>query len=88
MLIIDNIGMLMHLYGLGKIAYVGGGFDKGIHNILEPAAYGLPVVFGPNYKKFNEAVQLIHLGGATSIQSSRQLKEILNYLIYTKGKTG
>ncbi|MBK9734040.1 MAG: hypothetical protein IPO92_03345 [Saprospiraceae bacterium] len=55
-LFIDNIGMLSGLYKNAKYAYVGGGFQKGIHNILEPAVFGIPVFFGPNFKKFNEAV--------------------------------
>ena len=54
-LIIDNIGMLSALYQYGDIAYIGGGFGVGIHNTLEAAAFGLPVIFGPNYAKFNEA---------------------------------
>lgn len=63
-LIIDNIGMLSSLYQYGKIAFIGGGFGKGIHNILEAAVFGLPIFFGPHYKKFNEAVDLVNLGGA------------------------
>ena len=57
-LIIDNIGMLSSLYQYGEIAYIGGGFGKGIHNTLEPLAFGLPVLIGPNYQKFTEAVEL------------------------------
>jgi len=68
-LIIDNIGMLSSLYQYGSIAFIGGGFGKGIHNILEAATFGLPVVFGPNYQKFSEAKELIKLGGAFSINS-------------------
>ncbi len=80
-LIIDNIGMLSSLYRYGEIAYVGGGFGKGIHNILEAAVYGIPVIFGPNYSKFNEAVELIKLGCAFSIDSSESLKSLLNRLL-------
>ena len=68
-LIIDNIGLLSSLYGYGEIAYVGGGFGAGIHNILEPASYGVPIIFGPAYRKFQEAVDLIKLGGGISIES-------------------
>ncbi|MFO7862561.1 MAG: glycosyltransferase N-terminal domain-containing protein [Salinivirgaceae bacterium] len=59
-LIIDNIGLLSKLYRYGTIALIGGGFGKGIHNILEPAVYGLPVLFGPNYKKFHEAKTMVN----------------------------
>ena len=62
-LIIDNIGLLSKLYRYATVAYIGGGFGVGIHNILEAVAYGKPVVFGPNYHKFQEAHDLIDLGG-------------------------
>lgn len=68
-LIIDNIGLLAHLYAYAGIAYIGGGFGKGIHNILEAAVSGIPVIFGPNYKKFREATDLVRLGGAFSISN-------------------
>ncbi len=68
-LIMDNIGMLSSLYQYGTIAYIGGGFGKGIHNILEAATFGLPIIFGPNYKKFTEANELINLNCAFSITS-------------------
>lgn len=64
-LIIDNIGMLSSVYRYASIASVGGGFGKGIHNILEAACWGIPVLFGPNYGNFREAVKLIELGGAS-----------------------
>ena len=72
-LVIDTIGLLSSLYRFGTMAYVGGGFDAGIHNILEAAVYGIPVVFGPRYKKFNEAVDLIRLGGAHAICTKEEL---------------
>ena len=65
-LIIDNIGMLSSAYRYAYISAVGGGFGKGIHNILEPACWGIPVLFGPRYKKFREAVELKASGGARS----------------------
>ncbi len=68
-LIIDGIGMLSALYRYGQVAYIGGGFGKGIHNTLEAATYGMPVVFGPGYHKFKEAIDLIEKGGAFSIES-------------------
>jgi 3-deoxy-D-manno-octulosonic-acid transferase len=64
-LIIDNIGMLSSVYRYASMASVGGGFGKGIHNILEAACWGIPVLFGPNYRNFREAVKLIELGGAS-----------------------
>lgn len=73
-LIIDNIGMLSSLYKYGNMAYIGGGFGTGIHNILEAATFGLPVIFGPNYSKFNEAIELISLGGAFSIENQNELE--------------
>jgi len=79
-LIIDNIGMLSSLYQYASIAYIGGGFGKGIHNVLEPATFALPIIFGPNYKKFAEATELIDLGAAFPIQSTTDFKYILNEL--------
>jgi len=72
-LIIDNIGMLSSLYQYGKVAYIGGGFGAGIHNTLEAAAFSLPVIFGPNYQKFQEAKDLIQLGAAQSIANANEL---------------
>ncbi len=72
-LIIDNIGMLSSLYQYGKVAYIGGGFGTGIHNTLEAAAFGLPVIFGPKYDKFQEAKDLIAIGAAESISSVEEL---------------
>lgn len=76
-LIIDNIGMLSSLYQYGTIAFVGGGFGKGIHNILEAATFGLPVIFGPNYHKFAEAKALIKLGGAFAIEDAAEFEKIM-----------
>jgi 3-deoxy-D-manno-octulosonic-acid transferase len=81
-LIIDNVGMLSKLYQYATIAYIGGGFTKdGIHNILEAAVYGKPVLFGPNYKKYREAKELIEAGGAFSIANADELKTRLNHLL-------
>jgi 3-deoxy-D-manno-octulosonic-acid transferase len=79
-LVIDNIGMLSSLYQYGAVAYIGGGFGKGIHNILEAAVWGCPVLFGPNYHKFQEAIELIELGGAFVINDNNRLKIILDSL--------
>jgi 3-deoxy-D-manno-octulosonic-acid transferase len=74
-LIIDNVGMLSKLYKYGEFAYIGGAFGKGLHNILEAACYGLPIFFGnKNFKKFQEAVDLINRGGAFDIADYRDLK--------------
>ena len=78
-LLIDNIGLLSSLYQYGDIAYVGGGFGKGIHNILEPASFGLPVIFGPNHCKFKEAHDLISLKGAISINSFEEFSNAIGF---------
>lgn len=75
-LIIDNIGMLSALYQYADIAYIGGGFGAGIHNTLEAAAFGLPVIFGPKYSRFKEACDLIANGAAFSIANENELQEI------------
>ncbi len=81
-LIIDNIGMLASLYKLASIAYVGGGFNSsGIHNILEAAVYGVPVIFGPEYEKFIEAEDLADIGGAFSIDNALELEALLTKLL-------
>ncbi len=77
-LIIDNIGMLSSAYRYAYIAAIGGGFGKGIHNILEPACWGIPVMFGPNHKKFREATDLIKENGAKSFDSFGSFSNILN----------
>jgi 3-deoxy-D-manno-octulosonic-acid transferase len=83
-LIIDNIGILSKLYYYATITYIGGGFNKGIHNTLEAAVYGKPVLFGPNYKKFKEAIGLIETGGGICISSSNELSAILQKFISNK----
>ncbi|KAA4689627.1 3-deoxy-D-manno-octulosonic acid transferase, partial [Bacteroides intestinalis] len=64
-----------------EIAYVGGGFGVGIHNTLEAAVYGIPVIFGPKYQKFMEAIQLIEAKGAFSIKNYEELKELLDRML-------
>jgi 3-deoxy-D-manno-octulosonic-acid transferase len=81
-LIIDNVGMLSRLYKYSYIAYIGGGFTgDGVHNILEAAVYGKPVVFGKNFKKYKEAIDLIDEGGANSFLTENELTQILLELI-------
>ena len=77
-LIIDNIGMLSRLYRYADITYVGGGFgDDGVHNVLEPAVYGKPVIYGPEFEKFIEAIELTACGGGISIASALELEKVL-----------
>ena len=83
-LIIDSIGLLSSLYQYSNVAYIGGGFGVGIHNILEAATFGMPIVFGPNFKKFKEAIDLIQNGGAFSIAKFDELESIFNHLIFDK----
>ncbi|CAA9196348.1 3-deoxy-D-manno-octulosonic acid transferase [Flavobacterium bizetiae] len=80
--IIDTIGLLTKIYSYGTIAYVGGGFgNPGIHNILEPATFGIPIAIGPNYSNFAEAVQLVALQGCIVISNNNELKESLDRLL-------
>ena len=82
-LVIDNIGMLARLYRYASITYVGGGFgESGVHNILEAAVYGKPVVFGPVYDKYAEAEELLETGGAFSIRNALELEKVLNRLLH------
>jgi 3-deoxy-D-manno-octulosonic-acid transferase len=77
-LIIDSIGILSNIYQYANIAYIGGGFGAGIHNVLEAVAFGLPVIFGPNYQKFNEAKELINQKGAISISNYTELTSAID----------
>lgn len=80
-LIVDTIGMLSKTYAYAHIAYVGGGFGAGIHNLLEPAAFGVPVIFGPKHQKFREAGELISNGGAWSINDQAGLSAKITALL-------
>ena len=81
--IIDTIGILTKIYSYADIAYVGGGFgNPGIHNILEPATFGIPIVIGPNYSHFAEATALVKLEGCVSIANNKDLLETFDDLIY------
>lgn len=77
-LIIDCFGLLSSIYRYGEIAYIGGGFGVGIHNILEAAVYGIPVIFGPNFRKFQEAVDLQQKGGAFVIENYESFSQIMS----------
>ena len=84
-LVLDTIGLLSSCYQYGQIAYIGGGMGtKGLHNILEPAAAGIPIVIGKNYDRFPEAVELIQQGGAISISSQHEAGK--NLLLLMKDK--
>ena len=99
-LVIDNIGMLSKLYHYASVAYVGGGFGKNsLHNILEPMAFNIPTLFGPNYHRFNEAIDAIKQEVAFSISSEMELETKLKELLlsptqktaisaFCKSKTG
>ena len=80
-LIIDGMGFLSGLYQYCHFAYIGGGFGKGIHNILEAATFGKPVIFGPNYKRFAEAVELVQKEGAFVINNSSEIISIAEKLL-------
>jgi 3-deoxy-D-manno-octulosonic-acid transferase len=81
-LIIDTIGILTKIYSYADIAYVGGGFGKpGVHNILEPATFGVPIIIGPNYSHFAEATALLKMEGCTSISNQEELNETFDKLL-------
>ena len=77
-LIIDSFGLLSSIYRYGRVAYIGGGFGAGIHNILEAAVYGMPVIFGTNYKKFREAREMLTTHSAFSITNYEELESLMN----------
>lgn len=85
-LIVDGYGYLVSVYRYAQIAYIGGGFTTGIHSILEPAVYGMPVVFGPDYHKFHEAIELIQLGAAHSIDNYDELKSLFESYLTDPGR--
>ena len=79
-LIIDTVGILAQIYQYGTYAYIGGAFGDGLHNILEPGVFGLPIFFGDKYyNKFQEANDLLELGGAFTVSQSKDLKNKLLY---------
>ena len=77
-LVVDTMGLLSSIYTFGQVAYIGGGFGEGIHNTIEAAAYGMPVLFGPNYDIFREAHELINTQAARSIHNYHELDEALH----------
>lgn len=91
-LIVDTIGLLTKIYSYADIAYVGGAMGStGLHNILEPATFGVPIVIGNNYKKFPEAIKMRQLAGLFSVSNTQEYSEIMNKLVADKSfrsKTG
>ena len=85
-LIVDCIGLLSSLYQYGTVSYIGGGFGRGIHNTLEAATFGLPVIFGPNYKKFQEAKDLLEIGAAVNYENYERLKHLLDLFFESSEK--
>lgn len=80
--IIDTIGILTKIYSYADLAYVGGGFgNPGVHNILEPATFGIPIVIGPNFSHFAEAIALVNMGGCVSISNQTELNTTFNLLL-------
>ena len=80
-MIVDTIGILSSIYKYADLAYIGGGFGVGIHNTLEAAIFGMPILFGPNYQKFHEATSMVALGVAFPIADFQSLETILNELL-------
>ncbi len=85
-LIIDTIGLLTKIYSYADIAYVGGGFATGLHNTLEPAVFGIPVIIGPNYSGFLEAENLVNLGGVIAIANNIEFNSIAEMLLNNEEK--
>ena len=77
--IINAVGVLADLYWTTKVAYVGGGFSSGVHNLMEPAVAGVPMIFGPRYKKFKEAVEIVSQNAGRSISKSIDFNNFLNF---------
>lgn len=85
-LIVDGYGYLVSVYRYGMLAYVGGGFTSGIHSILEPAVFGLPVIFGPDYQKFQEAHDMLNIGAARCINNYEELENQIDSYLSDPGK--
>lgn len=81
LIIVNNVGNLSSLYKYSDLAYIGGGFNNGIHNILEALAFGNPVIFGPKFQKFNEAIESINLNIGFSIKNYFEFEKVLNITI-------
>lgn len=84
-LLVDRMGLLARLYKYADVAYVGGGFHDGIHNLLEAVAWGVPVVFGPHHRKFIEAGELIRAGAGFEVRDAKELRAVLHILLTDEG---
>ncbi|MCL4538701.1 MAG: hypothetical protein M1378_03745, partial [Bacteroidetes bacterium] len=80
-LIVDRVGILSQLYVLGDVAYVGGGFGAGVHNVLEPAVYGIPVITGPRIERSDEAIQLMQTGALFFVKDSAGAYRVLSKMV-------
>lgn len=87
-LLVDTIGMLSRIYRYGHVAYIGGGFGAGIHNTIEAAVYGMPVLFGPKYTHFREACALIEAGGGQSIHNYRTFAAAMDEMLLRHAELG
>ncbi|MDR0766729.1 MAG: 3-deoxy-D-manno-octulosonic acid transferase [Odoribacteraceae bacterium] len=85
-LVIDRVGLLSSVYRHATIAYIGGGFGRGIHNTLEAAVYGIPVVFGPAYRKFGEAIEMIRRGCAFPVNDDKRCNRLIDELLSTPAR--
>ena len=85
-LVVNCFGKLSSLYRYGQVAYVGGGFGEGIHNVNEAAVYAMPVLFGPKHKKFKEATDLIACGGGFTFTNRAELEALLDMMLEDGGK--
>ena len=81
-LIIDNVGILSQLYQYADVSYVGGAFGDGLHNILEAIVFGSKVIFGPNYKQYQEAIEAINEGIAKSVNSEKEMQDSIHSFLY------
>jgi 3-deoxy-D-manno-octulosonic-acid transferase len=85
-LVIDCFGILSSVYRYGQMAYIGGGFGSGIHNVNEAAVYGIPVAFGPKYDKFLEAIELIAAGGGFSVNDAASFARVMDTMLTDEGE--
>src|SRR6185436_19255376 len=79
--VVDSVGILVSLYQYAHVVYVGGGFGAGVHNVLEPAVYGVPVMIGPNHRNSNEALELVARGAVVSVEGEEGVRDHLRRLV-------
>lgn len=80
--VIDTIGVLTKIYSYADVVYVGGGFGSpGVHNVLEPATFGVPIIIGPNFSHFAEAIELVNLGGCISVSNQEEFEAAVSILL-------